>query len=120
MHFQTSAKRGTFQVLGASKLAQSAMMTLKPGDTSDEELSNEHPRSEQWMFVVSGSGTATSAKPGERARSYKLKTGSLIQIGRGERHQIRNSGRKALVTLNFYLPPAYTDDGEVKPRVTKQ
>ena len=29
-------------------------------------------------------------------------------------HQIRNTGRGLLVTINFYSPPAYTDDGEPK------
>jgi mannose-6-phosphate isomerase-like protein (cupin superfamily) len=32
-------------------------------------------------------------------------------IERGDRHEIRNTGRQPLKTLNFYVPPAYTSDG---------
>ena len=38
------------------------MMTLQPGGTSDDEPSNEHPRSEQWVFVLSGTGEALIGK----------------------------------------------------------
>jgi mannose-6-phosphate isomerase-like protein (cupin superfamily) len=110
--FHTSTTLGKFQVLGASRLAQRAMMTLRPGDTSDESLSNEHPRSEQW-YVVAGCGSAISALPSERARYCKSKPGSAIQIGRSERHQIRNTGTEALVIRHFYSPPAYSGNGEI-------
>lgn len=33
-------------------------------------------------------------------------------IGRGERHEIRNTGGTPLKTLNFYVPPAYTGEGD--------
>ena len=41
---------------------QAAMMTLRPGGTSDDEPSNEHRGSEQWLFVISGSGEARIGK----------------------------------------------------------
>ncbi len=34
-------------------------------------------------------------------RRYRLRRGSLLFIPRGERHEIRNSGRTLLRTLNF-------------------
>jgi oxalate decarboxylase/phosphoglucose isomerase-like protein (cupin superfamily) len=36
-------------------------------------------------------------------------------IERGDTHEIKNTGREKLVTLNFYVPPAYTSDGEKLP-----
>jgi mannose-6-phosphate isomerase-like protein (cupin superfamily) len=87
-------------------------MTLRPGGVSDDEPSNEHPRSEQWLFVISGTGEATiGKKPGNRRR-VKIDDNSLLLIEKGELHQIRNTGRKMLRTINLYAPPAYDDDGE--------
>ncbi|MBV8229453.1 MAG: hypothetical protein JO329_05655 [Planctomycetaceae bacterium] len=36
-------------------------------------------------------------------------------IQRGETHEIRNTGREPLRTLNVYVPPAYTDEGDELP-----
>ena len=85
------------------------MMTLRPGQSSSEEVENEHPRAEQWCYVVAGAGRATVGK-----RRVALKEGSLLLIEKNEPHRITNTGRKSLVTLNLYCPPAYTDDGDVK------
>jgi mannose-6-phosphate isomerase-like protein (cupin superfamily) len=45
----------------------------------------------------------------------RLKAGSLVLIERGDRHEIRNTGRTLLKTLNIYVPPAYTKSGEALP-----
>jgi mannose-6-phosphate isomerase-like protein (cupin superfamily) len=45
-------------------------------------------------------------------RRVKLETGSLLIIEKGEIHQIFNSGKRSLRTINFYTPPAYDDKGE--------
>ena len=62
------------------------MMVLRPGQSTGEP-ENEHPRSEQWLFVVSGSG-----KGGVDQRSVALKENSLLLIEKGEVHQITNTG----------------------------
>ena len=49
-------------------------------------------------------------------RPTNLKAGSLVVIGRGDRHEIRNTGRTPLRTLNIYVPPAYRKDGDKLPR----
>jgi mannose-6-phosphate isomerase-like protein (cupin superfamily) len=67
------------------------------------------PQSEQWLFVVSGAGKALVNK-----RQIDLRPKSLLLISKGEVHQIKNTGRRPLVTLNFYAPPAYSRDGELK------
>lgn len=101
-----------FDVLLSSKSAQAAMMTLRPGKSSSDEPAEEHPRAEQWLFVVSGTGRATDGR-----RHVRLSTGSLLLIEKRERHQITNTGRSNLVTLNLYVPPAYDDEGEVMEAV---
>ena len=44
-----------------------------------------------------------------------LKAGSLLVVERGERHEIRNTGRTRLKTVNFYYPPAYDREEEPLP-----
>ena len=81
-------------------------MVLQPGQSTGEPQ-NEHPRSEQWLFVVSGAGKALV-----NHRRVAIRECSLLLIEKGEIHQIVNTARQALVTLNFYAPPAYTKEGE--------
>jgi mannose-6-phosphate isomerase-like protein (cupin superfamily) len=111
-HVKTGSKRGKFNVLFATHSAQAAMMTLRPGGTSEDEPANEHRRSEQWMFVVEGSGEALVGKERGALRRVKLAKNSLLVIEKGELHQIKNTGKKSLITLNVYAPPAYDKAGE--------
>lgn len=113
-HIKTGAKRGTFDVLESTRLAQVAKMTLRPGAASDSRPSNEHPRSEQWLFVVSGTGEAIVHDRSGKAHRARLQPNSLLVIERGERHQIKNTGRGRLATINVYVPPAYDREGDVK------
>ena len=108
----TGLKRGQFELLFATRGAQAAKMTLRPKAASDSQPSNEHPHCEQWLFVVSGAGEATIGKTRRSLRRVPLKPNALLVIEKGELHQIKNTGRRALVTMNFYVPPAYDDDGE--------
>src|SRR4051794_12933509 len=114
IHIKTGTKRGKFEVLLSTRGAQAAIMTLQPGDTSDAEVSNEHPDSEQWLFVASGSGRARVGKRKGAIRQIAIEKNSLLMIKKRELHQIANTGRQALVTINFYVPPAYDADGELK------
>ncbi|HEX5446748.1 MAG TPA: cupin domain-containing protein [Pirellulales bacterium] len=113
---KTGLNRGQFDLLAATRGAQAAKMTLRPGATSDDEPSNEHPRCEQWLYVISGTGEAHVGKRRGDLRRVKLAEHSLLLIEKGELHQIRNTGRRSLVTINFYVPPAYDADGEPKSR----
>ena len=109
-HTDTTRKRSFFTVLADGDSSQAAMMTLKPGQsTSDEGPVNEHPRCEQWVYVVSGAGRATVGK-----RRATLREGSLLLIGKGEPHQITNTAKAPLVTLNIYAPPAYAKSGDLR------
>jgi mannose-6-phosphate isomerase-like protein (cupin superfamily) len=111
-HTKTGNKRGKFNLLAHTREVQAAMMTLRPGGTSDEEPSNEHSGSEQWLFVIAGAGEAKIGKRSGQLRRIKLEEGLLLVIEKGELHQILNSGRGALRTINFYAPPAYDSDAE--------
>ena len=110
-HLKTGSQRAFFKVLASSDSAQAAMMVLRPGQKSGEAIENEHPNAEQWLFVVSGSATAHVAK-----RKVSLRANSLLLIEKGEAHRIDNTGRRPLVTLNFYVPPAYDPTGDVTLR----
>lgn len=100
-------KRAFFKVLATTAASQAAVMTLAPGESTGK-LGNEHPKAEQWLFVVSGAGKAIVNK-----KLIKLEAESLLLIERDEVHQILNDGTTSLVTVNFYAPPAYRADGEV-------
>jgi oxalate decarboxylase/phosphoglucose isomerase-like protein (cupin superfamily) len=52
-------------------------------------------------------------------RRQALRPRTLILIERGNRHEIRNTGRAPLRTLNIYVPPAYTKGGDELPRGRK-
>jgi mannose-6-phosphate isomerase-like protein (cupin superfamily) len=107
-HIKTGSYCGLFKVLAETRSVQAATMVLQPGASSGE-FGEEHPRSEQWLFVISGAGRARVGKS-----RVALKPNSLLLIEKGEPHQITNTGSQPLVTINFYAPPAYTADGELR------
>src|SRR5437763_3415632 len=99
-----------FRVAFGNRRAQAAEMTLAAGD-SEGGPDNRHRGSDQWLYVVSGTGQATVG--GKRCR---LRAGTVLLIERGNTHEIRNTGRQPLKTLNVYVPPAYTKGGDPLPR----
>jgi mannose-6-phosphate isomerase-like protein (cupin superfamily) len=101
---QLSFKHG-FRVAIDEKHAQAAEMTIAPGG-KEGGPDNRHRGADQWLFVVAGSGEARI-----EGRKLGLAPGMLVLIERGEKHEICNTGTKALKTLNFYVPPAYTKAG---------
>jgi mannose-6-phosphate isomerase-like protein (cupin superfamily) len=111
-HIRTGKFSNRFKPLVATRQGQLATMNLRPGDASDDRPSNEHPRCEQWVFVLAGSGRATIGKTLRAMREVRLVESSLLIIERGELHQIKNTGRKTLRTINVYLPPAYDSQGQ--------
>src|SRR5204862_4477770 len=89
-----------FRVALANRRAQAAEMVLAAG-ASEGGPANRHRGADQWLFIVSGVGAAIVA-----GRRVPLKAGTLVLIGRGEPHEIRNTGRGLLKTVNVYVPPA--------------
>src|SRR4029450_4224137 len=102
--------RKGFRIVAGNRRAQAATMTIAPGDCEGGP-DNRHRGADQWLFVESGSGTAMVD-----GRRHSLRRGTLLLIERGNRHEIRNTGRGPLRTLNVYVPPAYTKRGDELPR----
>ena len=90
-----------FTVLGGNERSQAAVMALGPGESTGGP-DNRHAGSDQWLYVVSGDGTAVV-----EGLEIELHAGSLVLIERGESHEIRNTSDAPLETINFYVPPAY-------------
>lgn len=90
-----------FHVVAGNADSQAAVMVISPG-RSVGGPHNRHAASDQWLYVVSGEGAAV-VEGAERP----LRAGTLLLIERGEGHEIRNTGRSPLETLNFYVPPEY-------------
>jgi len=99
-----------FHVALTNRRGQAAEMVLSPGD-AEGGPDNRHRGADQWVYVVAGTGVAVVA--GERV---SLKAGIVLLIGRGETHEIRNTGRGLLKMVNVYVPPAYTAAGDELPR----
>ena len=99
-----------FAVALGNRRGQAATMVIPPGDCEGGP-DNRHRGADQWLYVLSGAGAAILA-----GRTHKLRAGSLLLIERGTTHEIRNTGRTPLKTLNIYVPPAYRSDGRELPR----
>ncbi len=99
-----------FRIAMGNRRTQAAQMVIAPGE-AEGGPGNRHRGADQWLFVVSGSGTALI-----KGRRYALREGTLLLIEHGDQHEIRNTGRALLQTLNFYSPPAYTKSGDELPR----
>jgi mannose-6-phosphate isomerase-like protein (cupin superfamily) len=98
-----------FHVTIGNARAQAAQMVLAPGD-KEGGSDNRHRGADQWLFVVSGTGLAIV-----NGKRHRLRGGSLVLIEHGDIHEIRNTGRTKLKTVNIYVPPAYTASGNELP-----
>lgn len=99
-----------FSVALSNRRAQAATMVIPPGD-AEGGPGNRHRGADQWLYVLAGTGRATIGR-----QRHPLKAGTLVLIERGVTHEIRNTGRTPLKTLNVYVPPAYTAAGDELPR----
>src|SRR5262245_41997636 len=99
--------RSKFSLLLGNKQSQAAEKVLSPGQ-SEGGPDNRHRGADQWLFVIAGRGKATI-----NGHRYLLKPNMLVLIEHGDTHEIVNTSRtEALKTINFYVPPAYTPDGD--------
>ncbi|HVJ73975.1 MAG TPA: cupin domain-containing protein [Casimicrobiaceae bacterium] len=98
-----------FRVAFGNARAQAAEMVIAPGD-AEGDAHNRHRGADQWLYVLSGTGVATVNR-----RRYPLRPGTLMLIERGDEHEVRNSGRTPLRTLNVYVPLAYDAGGNELP-----
>lgn len=98
-----------FHVVMGNARSQAASMVLAAGD-AEGGPENRHRGVDQWLYVVSGRGIAVVD-----GRQHRLQPGTLVLIERGQRHEIRQRGRAPLRTVNIYVPPAYTSQGDPLP-----
>jgi mannose-6-phosphate isomerase-like protein (cupin superfamily) len=98
-HFKVEPKAG-FNVVARTKKSEMATMVIAPGD-SEGGPENKH-KADQWLYVLSGTGKAIV-----EGHSVTLREGVLLEIEAGERHEIKNTGKADLRTMNFYAPPEY-------------
>ena len=99
-HDQLKFTKG-FRVSVGNANSQAAVMVLGAGDTEGGP-DNRHRGADRWLIVTEGTGAATV-----NGRKLELKTGTIVLIEAGDRHEIRNTGRGLLKTVSIYLPPAY-------------
>jgi len=97
-----------FRIAAEVRKAQAAEMVLAPGESEGAE-DNYHRGADQWLYVVAGQGMARV-----EGKRVALRAGVLLVIEKHERHEVRNTGRTMLKTLNFYYPPAFTRGGNAK------
>ncbi|MGZ3505629.1 MAG: cupin domain-containing protein [Vulcanimicrobiaceae bacterium] len=90
-----------FQILETSKLTQTAVMTLAPGEASGPKM-NEHPRSEQVLYLVEGELAAEIDD-----RRFTMRAGDSTIVPAGADHRFTNHGSAPALTFNVYAPPAY-------------
>ncbi len=90
-----------FRVLAGTRRSQAATMVLAPG-TSTGGPDNRHPESDQWLYVISGRGSAVV-----EGSEHALDAGSLLLIEAGESHEIKSEGDRPLETFSIYAPKVY-------------
>ena len=77
-----------FSVALTNKRAQAATMVIAPGDCEGGP-DNRHRGADQWLFVLSGRGSATVGR-----RTHALNPNSILLIEKGTTHEIRNTGKR--------------------------
>jgi mannose-6-phosphate isomerase-like protein (cupin superfamily) len=90
-----------FEVLQTQEKLQTATMTLAPGEASGPK-SNEHPESEQVLYLAAGELRAEIGK-----RTFTMQPGDSAIVPRNVPHRFENCGSTPAVTFNVYAPPAY-------------
>lgn len=90
-----------FSVLQTGDLAQTAVMSIGPGEESGPKQ-NEHAQSEQVLYVIEGE---LHAEIGER--SFTMRAGDSTLVRREVPHRFSNRSQQPALTFNVYTPPAY-------------
>ena len=70
------------------------------GGASEGGPDNSHDDMDQWLYVLSGEGEAVV-----NGFSIHLRTGVLVLIEAGDKHEILANTGTVLRTINFYGPP---------------
>src|SRR4051812_11649293 len=90
-----------FKVLHTTKLSQTAVMNLAPGQASGDEA-EAHDESDQVLYVIQGEVTAEIGD-----ETGTLRAGEAVTGPAGVKHRFQNETREPVRTFNVYTPPAY-------------
>lgn len=93
--------RAGFAVLENGRHLQTAAMVLESGEESGP-LGNDHPSSEQVLYVVEGSVEAVID-----GKKFEMRAGDSAIVPNGAPHQFANRSSERAVTFNVYAPKAY-------------
>ena len=97
----TGANKDFRRVLYTGKHLQLVLMTLKPGMEIGEEVHADH---DQFFRIEKGRGEVWI--DGERT---KIKSEDAILVPAGAKHNVVNTGDKALKFYTIYGPPEHRD-----------
>lgn len=89
------------QALRSTSYSQVVTIVLDEGEIFGGPQ-NYHSNSDHWMYVISGSATATVDN-----YDVELTEGDLLLIAAGEMYQVTNDGTQRFITLNFVAPTAF-------------
>jgi mannose-6-phosphate isomerase-like protein (cupin superfamily) len=90
-----------FEVLETTKRSQTAVMILKPGQPSSDNIS-VHAQSDQALFLVDGELHAEVD-----GKKRLMKKGDTCLIPAGTPHRFDNRSKENAITFNVYSPPEY-------------
>jgi len=90
-----------FEALQTTKRTQTAMMTLKPGESSGSDPEG-HKNSDQVLLVLEGE---VEGEIGDE--TITLAEGDVIIIPAGTKHKFSNRSSADAITFNTYSPPEY-------------
>lgn len=113
--FETSVKKGFYtnieqdtldndnfrHVVYTGEQLQLVLMTLQPGEDIGEEVHND---TDQFFRFDAGNGKCII-----NGHEYNVKDGDCVIIPAGSKHNIINSGTKALQMYTIYAPPHHQD-----------
>ena len=90
-----------FEVMQTTSRAQTAMMTLAPGQSTGSHA-EAHASSDQVLLMMEGelAGEVGAERP-------RLRKGDVLVIPAGVKHRFTNDGTTPAVTFNVYAPPEY-------------
>lgn len=89
------------RVLYTGKHLQLVLMTIQPGEEIGEEVHEDH---DQFFRIEKGEGEILI--DGNRS---KIKSDDAIIVPAGARHNLVNTGDKALQLYTIYAPPEHRD-----------
>jgi mannose-6-phosphate isomerase-like protein (cupin superfamily) len=89
------------QVLLTTELTQIVVMSIQPGEDIGEET---HDGIDQILSFVEGQGAAMI-----EGETSPVKTGSVVVVPAGTRHNFVNTGKEPLKLYTVYAPPDHKD-----------